>query len=174
MAAYKGLEYVQAQLKEKYSEMADNQGVAKPGIDQSIPEIACDLVYGHILENLEKTDTHITFGRDEVYCVWFAFVLGNYKALVSSSLPDGRYYEVTYDKNKTRVYIDTYVKVDNRCIINPHDEPSPSDEIVGEYHDGATVSKVFLALADVGIQDPHLTDAVTAMQNAGILFRERI
>jgi hypothetical protein len=99
--------------------MADYELPPRSG-PTDIPNLACDLVFGHIKKNLEKTDIHVTFARDEVYCVWFAFVLGNYKALVSSSLPDGRYYEVTYNKEKGEVYIDTYAKIDNRCITNPH------------------------------------------------------
>jgi hypothetical protein len=100
--------------------MADYELPPRITADTDIPGIVCDMVFGHIKKNLEKTDIHVTFARDEVYCVWFAFVLGNYKALVSSSLPDGRYYEVTYNKEKGEVYIDTYAKIDNRCITNPH------------------------------------------------------
>lgn len=40
-------------------------------------------------------------------------------------------------------------------------------------HDEGTLNKVYEALATVGIVDQMATDAVTEMQNAGILFRER-
>lgn len=47
------------------------------------------------------------------YVVWFCFILGGWKALVSSTNPDGRYYEVTYDKDKGVAYVDTYLKTHN-------------------------------------------------------------
>lgn len=63
----------------------------------------------------EITDgTNVT--TDDVYVVWFAFVLGGWKALVSTTLPDGKYYEVTYNKDKRETYIDVYVKFDNVAI----------------------------------------------------------
>lgn len=50
------------------------------------------------------------------YVVWFAFILGGWKALVSSTEPDGRYYEVTFNKAKDETYLDTYVKTNNVVI----------------------------------------------------------
>lgn len=78
-----------------------------------IPSDICWLVKRHVQENLEKTDPDVDF---RVFVVWFAFTLGNYKALVSTSLPDGRYYEVTHNHVKGETYIDTYVKIRNVCI----------------------------------------------------------
>ena len=79
-------------------------------------ERACLRVFEHIRTRLEKTDLHVTFSLDEVYVVWFTYVLGNWKALVSTTLPDGMYYEVTYDKVKEQTYIDSYKKWENVCI----------------------------------------------------------
>lgn len=79
-------------------------------------EIAKDLVFDYVKARLEKTDTHVTFARDEVYVVWFAFILGNWKALLSTTLPDGMYYEVTHNTGKAETYIDAYKKFDNVCI----------------------------------------------------------
>lgn len=47
-----------------------------------------------------------------VYVVWFAYVLGAWKALCSTDLPDGRYYEVTSKADGT-VFLDTYEKISN-------------------------------------------------------------
>lgn len=74
------------------------------------------LIYDYIKPRLEKTDTHITFGFDEVYVVWFTYILGNWKALVSTTLPDGMYYEVTYNAAKGETYLDAYKKFDNVSI----------------------------------------------------------
>lgn len=76
-------------------------------------EKAIRLTYSYIKERLEKTDTHVTFGLDEVYIVWFSKTLQNWKALVSTTLPDGMYYEVTYNGDKNETYLDAYKKFEN-------------------------------------------------------------
>lgn len=52
----------------------------------------------------------------DVYVVWFAKTLQNWKALVSTTVEDGRYYEVTYNGDKNETYIDVYEKQDNLKI----------------------------------------------------------
>lgn len=52
------------------------------------------------------------------YMVWFCFILGGWKALVSSTEADGRYYEVTYNISKRETYVDTYKKTHNICILD--------------------------------------------------------
>lgn len=79
-------------------------------------KIAQHLVYDYAVQRLEVTDTHTTFSADEVYVVWFCFTLQNWKALLSTTLPDGMYYEVTYDNNKQMYYLDAYRKWDNQAI----------------------------------------------------------
>lgn len=57
--------------------------------------------------------------RDELYVVWFAFVRGNWKALISTSIPDGRIYEVSYKKSigdvddPESLIVDSYIKTHN-------------------------------------------------------------
>ena len=61
-------------------------------------------------------------GNDfEVYVVWFAKILGNWKALVSTSIADGLYYEVSYDGAKKVAYVDTYGKVRNSPVYDVED-----------------------------------------------------
>jgi hypothetical protein len=79
-------------------------------------EQARKLVYQYIKPRLEKTDTHVTFGEDEVYVVWFCKTLQNWKTLVSTTLPDGMYYEITHNGDKNETYIDVYKKFDNICV----------------------------------------------------------
>lgn len=71
------------------------------------------LVYGYVADQLEKTDTHVTFDLEDVYVVWFAYTLGNWKALLSTTLPDGMYYEVTHNDTKGETYLDAYKKFRN-------------------------------------------------------------
>lgn len=54
--------------------------------------------------------------KDDLYIVWFAKVLGNWKALVSTDFEDGLYIEVTYNGAKGESYIDTYRKASNIAI----------------------------------------------------------
>jgi hypothetical protein len=82
----------------------------------TFPQKAVALVYGYVKTNLEKTDTHFAFGEDDVYLVWFCKTLQNWKALISTTLPDGMYYEVTYNGDKRETYIDAYKKFNNICV----------------------------------------------------------
>jgi hypothetical protein len=77
---------------------------------------ACIIVYDYVKARLEKTDTHVTFAEDEVYIVWFCKTLQNWKALVSTTLPDGMYYEVTHNGEFNETYLDAYKKFDNVTI----------------------------------------------------------
>lgn len=56
------------------------------------------------------------FTQDDVFVVWFCKVLQNWKALVSTSLNDGMYYEVTYNGDKEEYYLDAYKKWQNLKI----------------------------------------------------------
>lgn len=69
-----------------------------------------------VKDRLDKSDPEIEFGLSGVFVVWFAKTLGNWKALLSTTLPDGRYYELTYNGARSELYVDTYVKVDNVCL----------------------------------------------------------
>ena len=84
-----------------------------------IQDKALRIVFDYIKARLEKTDTHVTFGQDEVYVVWFSKTLQNWKCLISTTLPDGMYYEVTYDGDKRQAYIDAYKKFDNVTVCDP-------------------------------------------------------
>ena len=44
--------------------------------------------------------------------VWLTKVLQNNKALLSSTLFDGMYYELTYNGDKNELYIDAYKRKD--------------------------------------------------------------
>lgn len=50
---------------------------------------------------------------NDTYVVWFVKVLQHWKALVSTTLPDGMYYEVTHNGDKEELYLDAYHKLDN-------------------------------------------------------------
>lgn len=72
-----------------------------------------EIVHDYALAHLDKTDPTAVF---DVFIVWQCYILGNAKWLVSTSLPDGMYYEVTFNKEKNEFYLDAYKKFENRCI----------------------------------------------------------
>lgn len=53
---------------------------------------------------------------NEVYIVWMCKTLQNNKALLSTDISDGKYYEATYNGDKDELYLDTYVKEKNEPI----------------------------------------------------------
>ena len=71
------------------------------------------IVYNYINSKLDKSDPPQKF---EVFVVWFSKTLQNWKALVSTTLPDQMYYEVTYNGDKKETYLDVYKKFNNLCI----------------------------------------------------------
>ena len=77
---------------------------------------AAGIVKQYILEHLDKTDPLSNFVFD-VYIVWKAKVLQNWKYLMSSTLPDGMYYELTFNGDAEEWYLDAYKKFDNKVIV---------------------------------------------------------
>ena len=76
-------------------------------------EKAIKIVKDYILEHLDKSDVTPDF---EVFTVWKVKALQNWKYLLSSTLFDGMYYELTYNGDKEEWYLDAYKKFENRCI----------------------------------------------------------
>ena len=74
---------------------------------------AIDLVHNYIINHLDKSDPVPNF---EVYIVWKCKTLQNWKWLLASTLPDGMYYELTYNGDKAEYYLDAYKKVENKVI----------------------------------------------------------
>lgn len=69
----------------------------------------------YVNNHLDKSDgTQIT--EDDVYIVWYCKTLQNHKAMASTTLSDGMYYEFTYNGDKKELYIDAYIKWENICV----------------------------------------------------------
>jgi len=75
--------------------------------------MAKQVVVNYIAQHLDKTDPVPEF---EVYVVWWCKTLQNWKALVSTTLPDGMYYEVTFNGDKNDIYLDVYKKFHNEVL----------------------------------------------------------
>lgn len=74
---------------------------------------AINIVNNYIAKHSNQINTNINF---EVHIVWKCKTLQNWKWMISSSLSDGMYYEVTYNGDKKEFYLDAYKKVENVCI----------------------------------------------------------
>lgn len=78
---------------------------------------AKQIVVDYFNSHLDKTDG-VSITKDQVYIVWFSKTLQNWKALVSTEIPDGQYYEVTYNGDKKETYLDVYKKWENKAIAD--------------------------------------------------------
>lgn len=76
-------------------------------------EKVINIVKNYILNHLDKSDEIPDFS---VFTVWKAKVLQNWKYLLSSTLPDDMYYELTYNGDKKEWYLDAYKKFENQVI----------------------------------------------------------
>lgn len=76
-------------------------------------EKAINIVRNYILNHLDKSDETPNFS---VFTVWKVKALQNWKYLLSSTLPDGMYYELTYNGDKKEWYLDAYKKFENQVI----------------------------------------------------------
>ena len=72
-----------------------------------------EIVKQYEMEHLDKCDTILEF---EVFVVWSCKTLQNNKALLSTTLFNGMYYELTYNGDKKELYLDAYKKFENKCI----------------------------------------------------------
>ena len=79
-------------------------------------EFSKNVVRNYVINHLDKSDTVPNFN---VYIVWYCKTLQNWKALLSTTLFDGMYYELTVNGDKDEAYLDAYKKWDNNCIKLP-------------------------------------------------------
>ena len=71
------------------------------------------IIRRYVEEHLDKSDPIPEFN---IFVVWLCKTLQNNKALLSTTLFDGMYYELTYNGDKKELYFDAYKKFENRCI----------------------------------------------------------
>lgn len=64
----------------------------------------------------DGTDIIPDMWAEDVFVVWYNKTLQNHKALLSTPVADGRYYEMTYNGDKDELYMDVYVKLENKCF----------------------------------------------------------
>ena len=83
--------------------------------NKEFQNIVIKLVMDYTNEHMDKTD-NAQITEDDVFIVWMCKTLQNHKALASTTVHDGMYYEITYNGDKKQIYLDAYKKFENRCI----------------------------------------------------------
>ena len=81
-------------------------------MNDAMQKRAKELVVNYFNDHVDKTDKK-TITEDDVFIVWFCKTLQNWKALVSTTISDGMYYEVTHNGDKNETYLDAYKKWEN-------------------------------------------------------------
>ena len=77
---------------------------------------AKQLVVDYFNAHVDVTDGKKLVTMEDVFIVWFSKTLQNWKALVSTTVSDGMYYEITHNGDKGETYVDVYKKWDNKCV----------------------------------------------------------
>jgi hypothetical protein len=84
--------------------------------EQNFVDLVKKTVAGYANRHLDKNDgKQIT--EDDVFIVWMCKTLQNSKALASTTLFDGMYYELTFNGNKGELYVDAYKKWENFTVV---------------------------------------------------------
>lgn len=78
-------------------------------------ELCKKTIVDYFNSRVEITDD-IKINENDVFIVWSCKTLQNNKAMVSTTISDGMYYELTYNGNKKELYLDAYKKWENKCI----------------------------------------------------------
>ena len=82
---------------------------------QKFIEKCKEVVVDYTNTHLDKSDQkEIAVG--DVFVVWSCKTLQNNKALLSTTVSDGMYYELTLNGDRQEIYFDAYKKWENRCI----------------------------------------------------------
>lgn len=74
-----------------------------------------EMLVDYFNKNVDVTN-RTSLKPEDVYVVWLCKTLGNNKALLSTNVSDGMYYEITYNGTKKEFYFDAYKKWQNICI----------------------------------------------------------
>ena len=77
---------------------------------------AKETVANYFNGKVDSTDKNGKITVDDVFVVWFCKTLQNSKALLSTNVPDGMYYELTYNGDKHIAYLDAYKKWQNVTV----------------------------------------------------------
>ncbi|WP_130837515.1 DUF6275 family protein [Lachnoclostridium sp. Marseille-P6806] len=84
--------------------------------DKKFVELCKGKVAEYFNNRKDATDKNGNITTEDVFVVWMCKALQNWKALLSTTVSDGMYYELTFNGDKSELYLDAYKKWENRCI----------------------------------------------------------
>lgn len=83
--------------------------------EKEFVKLAKESVVRYVNARLDKSDGK-QISEEDVFIVWMCKTLQNSKAMASTTLFDGMYYELTYNGDRKELYLDAYRKWENVCI----------------------------------------------------------
>jgi hypothetical protein len=83
--------------------------------EKEFQELCKKTVADYANAHLDKADGK-EIREEDVFIVWMCKTLQNSKALLSTTLFDGMYYELTWNGDKRELYFDAYKKWENICF----------------------------------------------------------
>ena len=84
--------------------------------ERDFREKAIKSVVDYFNSQVDSTDKNGTITTDNVFIVWECKTLQNNKALLSTTVSDGMYYEFTWNGDKNEGYLDAYKKWKNTLV----------------------------------------------------------
>lgn len=93
----------------------ENRTIKKIEGTQDYEKIAKQIVYNYY------TERGIEISIENIYVIWMCKTLENIKGILSTTIPDKKMYEITYNGQKNELYFDPYLQTDNIVIKNFQD-----------------------------------------------------
>jgi hypothetical protein len=84
--------------------------------ERDFREKSINAVVDYFNSQADSTDKNGKISDDDVFIVWECKTLQNNKALLSTTVSDGMYYEFTWNGDKNEGYLDAYKKWKNILV----------------------------------------------------------
>ena len=84
--------------------------------NKEFQEKAIKAVVDYFNGRKDSTDKNGDITVDDVFIVWLCKTLQNHKAMLSTTVSDGMYYEFTWNGDRNEGYLDAYKKFQNEVI----------------------------------------------------------
>lgn len=83
--------------------------------NKEFERLCISIIVDYVNNHIDKTDGRL-ITKEDVFIVWECKILQNNKALLSTTLSDGMYYEITFNGDKQETYVDAYKKWENFVV----------------------------------------------------------
>jgi len=84
--------------------------------EKDFRNLAIKSIVDYFNSQVDSTDKNGKITEEDIYVVWMVKVLQNNKALLSTTVSDGMYYEFTWNGDKKEGYLDAYKKWKNVLV----------------------------------------------------------